>query len=164
MAFKYEELTSKVIGCAMKVYNKMRSGYKEIIYSRCLAIEFEKTGIKYNREMEWPIYYDGIIVGRKRVDYMIEDTISLELKAIKELTDKELNEGLNYLESHNLEIGLLINFGGPSLEFKRLFNKKYNPDKNSCKPANPINTASNLKFTNPGNLANPLNPGSNPRL
>ena len=146
MALKYEDLTGKIIGCAMKVHSKMKSGYKEIIYSRCLAIEFDRARIKYNREMEWPIYYDDIIVGRKRVDYMIEDTISLELKAVRELTDKELNEGLNYLETHNLEIGLRINFGGTSLEFKRLFNKKYNPNKN------------------PGNPANPSNPGSNPLL
>jgi GxxExxY protein len=138
----YKEITGKIIGCAMKVHNKMGSGYREIIYSRCLAIELEKSGLQFENEVECAIHYDGIIVGKRRVDFMVESKISLELKAIKEITDKELNEGLNYLESHNVETGLLINFGAESFEFKRLFNKKY-------------------KSTNPANPVNPSNPGLN---
>jgi GxxExxY protein len=139
----HQELTHKIIGCAMKVHGVMGSGYRENIYSRCLAIELDRAGIKYEREIESPIYYDGILVGRKKVDYIIEGLVSLELKAISELTDKELNQALNYLETHHMESGLLINFGGSSLQFRRLFNKKYTPK-------------------NPGNPANPSNPGSNP--
>ena len=123
MALKYEELTGKIIGCAMKVHRKMGSGYKEVIYSRCLAIEFNRAGLTYEREVECVVYYDEFIVGKKRVDYIIEGKISLELKAIADLTDRELHCGLNYLESHKFEIGLLINFGSKSLQFKRLINE-----------------------------------------
>jgi GxxExxY protein len=145
MALKHQDLTHRIIGCAMKVHNVMGPGYRENIYSRCLAIELDRAGMKYEREIEAQIYYDGILVGKKKVDYIIEGTISLELKAISELTDKELNQALNYLETHHMENGLLINFGASSLQFKRLFNKR-----NSSK--------------HPGNPAYPSNPGSNPRL
>ena len=149
MFLPYREITGKIIGCAMKVHNKMGSGYREKIYSRCLAIELERAGLNFQSEVDYPIEYDGIVVGKRIVDYIVESKVPLELKAIKELTDKELNEGLNYLESHNMETGLLINFGGESLEFKRLFNKKFRSDNH----ANPVNQI------NPG-----PNPGSNPWL
>src|SRR5688572_23302876 len=136
MELLYKDVTRKIIGCAMKVHNKMGSGYREIIYSRCLAIELERAGLEFESEVECKIEYDGIVVGKRRVDFMVGSIISLELKAVKELTDKELNEGLNYLESHNVETGLLINFGAESLEFKRLFNKKYKSNKNPGNPAN----------------------------
>jgi GxxExxY protein len=138
---KYAEITEKIIGGAMAIHRKMGSGYTEIIYARCLAIELEKVQLKFQRELEWPVYYEGSIVGRKRVDFMVEDKIAVELKAIAELTNKELAQALNYLESHQLETGLLINFGSKSLQFKRLINEQ------------------RLKSGNPGNpLPNPLNP------
>lgn len=120
----------------------MGPGYSELIYSRCLAIEFDKAGIQYKREMEWPVYYDEIIVGRRRVDFMVENKVSVEIKALHELNNKELAQGLNYLESYKMEIGLLINFGAKSLQFKRL-----------------INEQRLLKESNPGNpISNPRNP------
>ena len=69
MPLKYEELTGKIIGCAMKVHRKMGSGYRELIYSRCLAIEFENAGLKFQKEYEQPIYYYDVLVGKKRVDF-----------------------------------------------------------------------------------------------
>lgn len=130
---KYGDLTEKIIGCAMAVHKKMGTGYSELIYSRCLAIEFNKAGLKYVKEMEWPVYYDETIVGKRRVDFMVEDKITVELKALHEIGNKELAQALNYLESHKIEIGLLINFGAPSLQFKRLINeqrlfKEINPE------------------------------------
>jgi GxxExxY protein len=121
---KYGELTQKIIGCAMKVHSKMKNGYNELVYSRCLAIEFDKAGIKYQKELELPIYYDEIMVSKRRVDFMVEDKVVVELKAITELTNENLAQGLNYLECHQLEIGLLINFGSKSLQFKRLINQR----------------------------------------
>lgn len=108
----------------MTVHRKMKAGYSELIYSRCLAIEFDKIKLAHKKELELPIYYDEAVVGKRRVDFMIEDKIVVELKAITELADKELNQALNYLENHRLEVGLLINFGGKSLQFKRLINQK----------------------------------------
>lgn len=78
---KYGHLTEKIIGCAMTVHRKMGPGYSELIYSRCLAIGFDKAGIQYKREMEWPVYYDEIIVGRRRVDFMVENKVSVENKS-----------------------------------------------------------------------------------
>jgi GxxExxY protein len=129
MPLKYEELTGKIIGCAMKVHRKMGTGYQEPIYSRCLAIEFEKVGISYKKECEQPIYYYDIQVGKKRVDFIVDGKICLEIKALTELTDKELNLALNYLESFKLDHGLLINFGSKSLQFKRLINDFKNNSK-----------------------------------
>ena len=79
----------------MKVHGTMGSGYRELIYSRCLAIELAEAGLKFQREFEWPIYYRDILVGKKRIDFLVEDKICVELKAISELTDKELECGLN---------------------------------------------------------------------
>ncbi|MFL5739853.1 MAG: GxxExxY protein [Flavisolibacter sp.] len=129
-SLKHSELTGKIIGCAMKVHRTMGPGYQEIIYARCMAIEMERSGISFQSEVEWPIYYDEYLVGKKRIDFLVEDKIALELKAIYDLGERELVQGLNYLESYHLDTGLLINFGSSSLQFKRLFNKhkNKNPD------------------------------------
>ncbi len=125
---KYEELTKKIIGCAMKVHSTLGNGFQEVIYQRCLAIELEKAGIEHKRELEMKIYYEEIEVGTRRVDFLIENIIMTELKAQIKLEDVHLAQAMNYLEAYNLEIGLLINFGAKSLEFKRLYNKKYHPN------------------------------------
>lgn len=126
-----DELTYAIIGRAMKVYNTLGNGFQEVIYQRCLAIEFEKQGISFIREQEMPIYYEGQQVGTRRVDFLAEGQVMVELKALTHLEDVHLAQGLNYLAAYELSKGLLINFGGKSLEFKRLFpkNTRYrNPD------------------------------------
>ncbi len=122
--YKYSELTSKIIGCAMKVHQKMRNGYQEIIYQRSLIIEFKKALIKFMEEVELPIFYEGVEVGKRRVDFLIENKIILEIKAVSELNDTHLAQALNYLEVMNLEVGLLLNFGAKSPEVKRIINNK----------------------------------------
>lgn len=122
---KYEELTRLIIGCAMKVHSTLGNGFQEIIYQRCLAIELARNNIGFAREVEMLIYYEGHEVGTRRADFLIEDRIMAELKAVINLEDAHLAQALNYLEAYNLEIGLLINFGARSLEFKRLHNKKF---------------------------------------
>jgi GxxExxY protein len=144
MELKYADITEKIIGCAMMVHRKMRAGYSELIYSRCLAIEFDKIKLVYKKELELPIYYDETIVGKRRVDFMVEGKIVVELKAITELTDKELNQTLNYLENHRQEVGLLINFGAKSLQFKRLINQK--KDFVQTDPANPYKNQTNPRL------------------
>jgi GxxExxY protein len=118
-----EHITSKIIGCAMKVHNKMGNGFQEVIYQRCLSLEFEKTGLSFEREKEKTIYYYGTEVGTRRVDFLVGGKILVELKAIIQLENVHLAQAINYLEAYNLDIGLLINFGGKSLEFKRLLKK-----------------------------------------
>jgi GxxExxY protein len=124
---KYEDITEKIIGCAMKVHSALGNGFQEVIYQRSMGIEMEEQGLKFARELEMPIFYKGIEVGTRRADFLVEDKVSVELKAVTRLEDVHLAQALNYLEAYNLEVGLLINFGARSLEFKRLLNKKYKP-------------------------------------
>lgn len=113
----------------MTVHSILGNGFQEVIYQRALAIEMELMGLKFAREVEMTVYYKDIQVGLRRVDFFVEDKISVELKATTELTNTNLAQGKNYLEAYNLEVGLLINFGANSLQWKRLFNNKFNPDK-----------------------------------
>ena len=126
---KYEDLTKQIIGCAMKAHSILGNGFQEVIYQRCLAIEMNKAKLDFARELEMPIFYEGFEVGTRRVDFLVESLIMVELKALLSLEPVHIAQGLNYLEAYNLEIGLLINFGARSLEFKRLKNKKYKPEK-----------------------------------
>jgi GxxExxY protein len=124
---QYEDLTHKIIGCAMKVHSVLGSGFQEVIYQRALAIEMDKQSLNFGREIEMTIYYDGIDIGTRRVDFFVEDKIMVELKAVTALDSLHLAQAMNYLEVYNLPIGLLINFGSKSMEFKRVFNTKH-PD------------------------------------
>jgi GxxExxY protein len=127
--YKYSELTSKIIGCAMTVHQTLGNGFQEVIYQRALAIEMHLAGISFHREQDMPIFYREKQIGTRRVDFLVEEVISVELKAITKLDNTNLAQAINYLEAYNLEIGLLINFGEPSLNFKRLTNKKYKSTK-----------------------------------
>jgi len=123
--YKHSELTSKIIGCAMQVHKTLGNGFQEVIYQRALAIEMELEGISFKREFEMPIFYRERQIGTRRVDFLAEEIISVELKAFTQLDPVHFAQAINYLEAYNLEIGLLINFGETSLNFKRLTNKKY---------------------------------------
>jgi GxxExxY protein len=123
--YKYSELTSKIIGCAMTVHKLLGNGFQEVIYQRALAIEMNLAKISFQREFEMPIFYREEQIGTRRVDFLAEGIISVELKAMTKLEDVHFAQAINYLEAYNLEIGLLINFGETSLNFKRLTNKKY---------------------------------------
>ena len=127
---KYEDLTHKIIGCAMKVHSTLGSGFQEVIYQRALAIELEIQKLDYAREMDMTITYKGIDIGTRRVDFFVQDKIMLELKAVSILNDAHLAQAINYLEAYNLPVGLLINFGSKSMEFKRVYNTKHADNKN----------------------------------
>ena len=124
---KYEEITHKIIGCAMKVHSTLGKGFQEVIYQRALAIEMKKQGLGFQREMEMSIFYDGIDIGTRRVDFFVEENIMVELKALIKLEEVHLAQAMNYCQAYNLPIGLLINFGAKSLEFKRVYNVNH-PD------------------------------------
>ena len=121
--YKYSDLTAKIIGCAMTVHKTLGNGFQEVIYQRALEIEMRLAGIEFNREFEMPIFYREVQIGTRRVDFLVEGVISVELKAITKLEDVHFAQAINYLEAYNLEIGMLINFGETSLNFKRLTNK-----------------------------------------
>ena len=122
-SYKNSELTGKIIGCAMKVHSTLGNGFQEVIYQRCLEIEMRKAGLLFSRELEMTIHYEGIQVGVRRVDFLVEEKIMVELKALSKLEDVHLAQALNYLEAYKLETGLLLNFGAKSLEYKRVTNE-----------------------------------------
>ena len=118
----HEEITGKIIGCSMKIHSEIGPGFMESVYCRCLQIEFKLENIYFENEKEFPIYYRNEKVGARRVDFFINNLVLLEIKAVTNLEDVHLAQALNYLEAFKMEIGLLINFGSKSLQFKRLYN------------------------------------------
>ena len=129
-----EEITYKINGCAMKGHNALGNGFQEVIYQRCLAIELERAGLSFGREIEQTIYYDGIDVGTRRADFIVEGKVIVEIKAVINLEDVHLAQAKNYVVAYDFPIGLLINFGSISLQFKKVFNKKYQPNINPLNP------------------------------
>jgi len=115
----YRALTGKIIGCAMQVHRVLGSGFQEVIYQRALAIELDQCGVSAQRELEMPIYYRQREIGSRRADFLVDETVLIELKALSTLNATHHAQIINYLEAYRLPIGLLVNFGGPSLEYKR---------------------------------------------
>lgn len=112
----------------MKVHSALKNRHKEVNYQRALVVEFESENINYKRELSIPIFYKNTHIGSQRLDFLINEVVCLEIKALPELEDAHYAQIFAYLESNNFEIGLLINFGETSLNVKRLTNKKYNPN------------------------------------
>ena len=117
---KFPEITRRVIGCAMAVHSELGNGFQEVVYQRALMVEMEREELSFSREHEIPIWFKGVQVGTRRVDFLIEEKVLVELKAVSELENVHVSQVLNYLEAFELEVGLLINFGRQSLDFRRL--------------------------------------------
>lgn len=120
--YKFSDLTGRVIGCAMEVHSVLGCGFQEVVYQRALALEMERRGLLFGREVEMPIFYKERQVGTRRVDFFVEEVVVVELKAVAGLDNLHLAQGINYLEAFGLEVGLLLNFGATKLEFRRLMN------------------------------------------
>ncbi|MFZ5972484.1 MAG: GxxExxY protein [Bacteroidota bacterium] len=125
-----DEITYKINGCAMKVHNKLGNGFQEVIYQRCLAIELNAAGLQYEREKEQTIYYEGIEVGTRRADFIVEQKVIVELKALINLEDVHLAQAKNYVVAYNFPVGLLINFGATSLQFKKIYHPDFKNQEN----------------------------------
>lgn len=117
------ELTHKIIGCAMRVHRVLGNGFQEVIYQRALDIEMRHVHLEFEREKEMHIFYRDLEIGTRRVDFFVEGKIMVEIKAIEKLEDVHKAQAINYCEAYNIADGLLINFGGKSLDFKRVYNK-----------------------------------------
>lgn len=118
--YSHSDLTRKIIGCAMEVHRTLGNGFQEVIYQRAMAIEMAESRLDFSREHEMTIYYRGTDIGTRRVDFFVEGCVMVELKAIIQLEDVHLAQAINYLEAYGLTVGLLINFGANSLQFKRV--------------------------------------------
>lgn len=119
---KYENITQKIIGASFEVHKFLGNGFQEVIYQRALSFEMYQTGLDFAREIEQEIFYKNLSepIGTRRADFIVEDKILVELKALVKLEAVHLAQALNYLKAYRLEVGLLINFGAKSLEFRRL--------------------------------------------
>jgi len=119
---KYKDITEKIIGAAFEVHSFLGNGFQEVIYQRALAWEFSEKDLSYAREIEQEIFYKNLPdpIGTRRADFVVEQKVLVEIKAIKKLEDVHLAQILNYLKAYKIEVGLLINFGSKSLTFKRL--------------------------------------------
>ena len=118
--YAYSEVTGAVIGCAMEVHSTLGVGFQEVVYQRALAVQMLERGLSFAREYEMPIFYKGQQVGTRRVDFLVEEKVVVELKAVSGLDNVHLAQAINYLEAFGLEVGLLINFGATKLEFRRV--------------------------------------------
>jgi len=127
LIYKYSDITQVIIASAIEVHKVLGNGFQEVIYQRALYMEMYDNKLSVAREVEMPIIYKGTAIGGRRVDFLVNNIICVEIKALIKLEDVHLAQALNYLEAFNLEVGLLINFGARSLEVKRLYNKKYKP-------------------------------------
>jgi len=127
--YKYQELTHKIIGAAMEVHRYLGNGFQEVVYQRALTIGFKlRNIIAFEREKEMPLCYKEFDIGTRRVDFFVEEKILLEMKAVIQLDDVHLAQAINYLEAYGMEIGLLINFGSSSLQFKRVMKPNRNKE------------------------------------
>ena len=135
----HENITYKIIGCAMKVHSTLGNGFQEVIYQRAMAIEMAEEGLTFKREMEMDIYYRNEHIGKRRVDFFVEGVIMVELKALIQLEDVHLAQAMNYCQAYNLPIGLLINFGSKSLQHKRVYNLNHPDNKENQQKMEPQN-------------------------
>jgi GxxExxY protein len=122
--YPLSDLTGKIIKCALEVHKHLGNGFQEVIYQRALAIEFSIQGLSFEREFEMPVFYKEEQIGTRRVDFYVEGQVMVEIKAIIQLEEVHLVQAINYLEAYAMQVGLLLNFGSRSMEFKRVMNKK----------------------------------------
>lgn len=149
------ELTHKIIGCAMQVHRILGNGFQEVIYQRALAIEMRYADLEFEREKEMKIYYRDEEIGTRRVDFFVENKIMVELKAVETLEDVHKAQAINYCEAYNIADGLLINFGGKSLDFKRVYNINLVNVSNTIRGLKDRQDSLQSKYNNPEN-SNPL--------
>jgi GxxExxY protein len=140
---KYEDLTRKISGCAMKVHSTLGNGFQEVIYQRCLAIDLEKTRRSFQREIEMPILCDDHEDSFRSAAVVVADKVLVELKAILAIEDVHLAPALSFPVAYSLDIGLLISFGARSLQFKRLLSRSQK-SRQSVNPVNPDSDSDNF--------------------
>ncbi|PJR04657.1 GxxExxY protein [Avrilella dinanensis] len=120
--FPLKEETYKIIGICMEVHNQLGAGFLEIVYKDALELEFQRAGVPYEREKEYPVNYKGVILPHKfYADFVVFDNVILEIKGIrKEIAEEHIAQAINYLKVSQCEIALVVNFGEPKLQYKRI--------------------------------------------
>ena len=125
--YKYKEITEKIIGSAMKVHAALGNGFQEVIYQRALEIELEEAHLRFAREFNMPVFYKGRQIGERRVDFFVEEENNGGIKSYYTIRKCPFSTSKKLFGAYNMQVGLLINFGSISLQFKRLENAKFIP-------------------------------------
>jgi GxxExxY protein len=123
MTLEHEELTDQIIGGAIEVHKRLGPGFIESIYENALLLELNKRGLRVCRQWEVPVEYEGVEVGKHRLDLFVDDTIVVELKAVKSLEDIHFAVVRSYLRATGKKHGLLLNFAKVTLEVRRVLAK-----------------------------------------
>jgi len=131
---KEEELTGKIIGCAMKVHRALRCGFLESVYQNALAYELQRAGLRAECEVPIKVFYDGVDVGEFYADILVEKQIIVENKSVEQLGPAHEVQLVNYLTATEYEVGLLFNFGSSSLQYKKKFRVYRKPGSNPVNP------------------------------
>ena len=120
--FLYKDLTKEIIGAAMEVHSTLGCGFLESVYEEAMAVEFGLRDVSFERQKPLDVFYKEKNVKQFVCDFLVAGAVLVELKAIKELTGVETAQVLNYLKATSLKLGLLLNFGASSLQYKRVIN------------------------------------------
>ena len=115
----FVELTYQIIGAAMEVHKTLGPGFLEAVYEAALAFELQRLGLSFERQKVLPVYYKGMVIGEYRADFVIENSVIIELKSQKALTAVDEAQLINYLKATGIRVGLLFNFGAKSLQHER---------------------------------------------
>jgi GxxExxY protein len=118
-AAKYPETTEKILGCANRVHSALGSGYQDEVYRRCMAVEIDQSELEFKKDVETPIFFRGMEVGKRHADFVVEDGVVVAIRAVPELTEMHYSQIINQVDAHKAAVGLLINFGEKTLNFKR---------------------------------------------
>ena len=122
----FKEITSKILNAGFEVHKTLGAGFLEAVYEEALAHEFRLQSLEFERQKPLDVFYKGVKVKQYIVDFLVEDSVIVELKAIRSYSDVDIAQVLNYLKASNYQVGLLLNFGATSLQYKRLVNTKNN--------------------------------------
>lgn len=120
MKYLYSDLTEKVIGLAIRVHKELGSAYEEKIYQRALYLEFQRGGLNFEREKEINVKYGKVTIGKKKLDFIVDGKIIVELKKVDSINKVHIAQVVSYLKTLGLKLGLILNFGGPKIEIKRV--------------------------------------------
>ena len=122
-SYLFEDLSGKIIGAAIKVHRELGSAYEEKIYQRALYLEFQKAKLSFAREKEINIKYQGVTLGKKKLDFVVDNKIIIELKKSDEINNVHIAQVVSYLKTLGLQLGLILNFGLSKLQIKRVITK-----------------------------------------
>lgn len=118
--YLYNNLTEKVIGLAIKVHKELGSAYEEKVYQRALYLEFQRNKLKFEREKEVNIKYGPVTIGKKKLDFIVDGKVVVEIKKADSIDKVHIAQVVSYLKVLGLRLGLILNFGGSKLQIKRV--------------------------------------------